>query len=110
MGLPGATEAQFQLLLADAVALDETGGAGGTSPAPAAAPPELPSKPEPTIPWKEVMEMVPEEEVVEVIDEDTTEGRAERYIARKQGTQAAQPPGQRRQPTLRAFDTPEDLD
>ena len=109
MGLPGAAEAQFQLLLADAVT-DETGGAGGTSPASVAAPPELPSEPEPTIPWKEVMEMVPEEEVVEVIDEDTTEGRAARYIARKQGTRPAQPRGQRRQPTLRAFDTPEDLD
>ena len=107
MGLPGAAEAQFQLLLADAVT-DETGGAGGTSPAPAAAPPELPSEPEPTIPWKEVMEMVPEEELVEPA-EDTTESRAERYIARKQGARPAQPRGQRRQPTLRAFDTPEDL-
>ena len=108
MGLPGAAEAQFQLLLADAVALDETGGAGGTSPASVAAPPELPSEPEPTIPWKEVMEMVPEEELMEPA-EDTTEGRAQRYIARKQGAQAAQPRGQRRQPTLRPFDTPEDL-
>jgi len=49
-----------------------------------------------------------EEEPVE-FDEDTTEARAQRYIARKQGARAAQPRGQRRQPTLRAFDTPEDL-
>ena len=38
LGLPGAAEAQFQLLLADAVAV-ETGGAGGTSQAPVPAPP-----------------------------------------------------------------------
>ena len=91
MGLPGAAEAQFQLLLADAVAVPH--------PFTLAKNEGMPSEPVLTI---------PEEEPVEP-DEDTTEGRAQRYIARKQGAQAAPPRGQRRQPTLRAFDTPEDL-
>jgi len=111
MGLPGATEAQFQLLLADAVT-DSAGQPQSwaeflvpSGPLGKPAVPGLiryipPSEPEPTI---------DEEEPVE-FDEDTTEGRAARYIARKQGTRPAQPRGQRRQPTLRAFDTPEDLD
>ena len=101
MGLPGAAEAQFQLLLANAVTDSAPAGAGTPSAVaePSARTRVTGAEPSPTL---------PEEEPVK-FDEDTTEGRAQRYIARKQGRRAAQPRGQRRQPTPRAFDTPEDL-
>ena len=101
MGLPGAAEAQFQLLLANAVTDSAPAGAGTPS---AVAEPSARTR----VSGADSSPTLPEEEPVE-FDEDTTESRAERYIARKQGARPAQPRGQRRQPTLRPFDTPEDL-
>ena len=117
-GLPGAEEALFQIALADAVETAAPAGgeegARGESAAQALVQAEngiagqevgltagaaASSAPDPTV----------EEDEMEVIGDDTTEGRAQRYIERKQGTRLAQPRGQRRVPTLRAWDDPSDL-
>ena len=87
-GLPGAEEAVFKIALADAVAPESTFKV--LMPAP--------SEPEPTI---------PEEDDMEVIDENTPEALGQRYIERHQGARAAR--GQRRRPTLRAWDNVDDL-